>query len=375
MTFSVIPVGHLPMPGPINITYPDTVGENEETKTALAHWNTGLQQWQLSSMTCGKALETDNGDKIKSAEVCKTWGDVVVDKINQTDKSVSYFSEETQFAVFIISNKVYNSPPVLTSDRFISIKEDEGTLQYQLEATDEEGDVIKFSLASQTYKLGKPLLFDDGILLYTPCTDCSGVETLTIILQEVQTNDDIPPASSETTIVITIIDSNDPPEIFLTQYGQSILSSDPTEPVLVYLEQKTIFNLNKWAEEFTAVIGAFDMEQQNLFMNLQKPLHGTLMFTDEKTTAPITLNCETAVNVVSEPCGNFSKPLPHNTDAVSWLYTTLFYNQSMNYSGFDLIKVYFSDSMNISSTVVTIQFILMESPCHNGGLCQRKWKP
>ena len=42
MTFSVIPVGHLPMPGPINITYPDTVGENEETKTALAHWNTGM---------------------------------------------------------------------------------------------------------------------------------------------------------------------------------------------------------------------------------------------------------------------------------------------------------------------------------------------
>ncbi|VDI71255.1 Hypothetical predicted protein, partial [Mytilus galloprovincialis] len=360
MTFSVIPVGHLSLPGPMIIIYPDTVGENEETRTALAHWNTGLQQWQLSSMTCGKTLEIDNGDETKSVEVCKTWRDEV-EEINQTDKSVSYFSEETQFAVFIISNKVYNSPPILISNRFISIKEDEGTLQYQLEATDEEGDVIKFSLASQTYKLGKPLLFEDGILLYTPCTDCSGIETLTIILQEIQTNDDIPPASSETTIVITIIDSNDPPEIFLTQYGQSILSSDPTEPVLVYLEQKTLFNLNKWTEEFTAVIGAFDMEQQDLSMNVQKPMHGTLMFTDEKTTAPITLNCETAVNVVGVPCGNFSKTLPHNKDAVSWLYTSLFYNQSMNSSGFDLLKVYFSDSMNISSTVVTIQFILMES--------------
>ncbi|XP_063408917.1 uncharacterized protein LOC134692398 [Mytilus trossulus] len=140
----------------------------------------------------------------------------------------------------------------------------------------------------------------------------------------------------------------------------------------VYLEQKTIFNLNKWPEEFTVVIGAFDMEQQDLSMNVQKPLHGTLMFTDEKTTAPITLNCETAVNVVSEPCGNFSKTLPYNKDTVSWLYTTLLYNQSMNYSGFDLLKVYFSDSMNISSIVVTIQFILMESPCHNDGLCQPK---
>ncbi|XP_063408918.1 uncharacterized protein LOC134692399 [Mytilus trossulus] len=232
ITFSVIPVGHLPLPGPMIITYPDTVGENEETRTALAHWNTGLQQWQLSSITCGQTLEIDNGDETKSVEVCKTWGDEE-DAINQTDKSVSYFSEETQFAVFIISNKVYNSPPILTSNRFISIKEDEGTLQYQLEASDEEGDVIKFSLASQSYKFGKPLLFEDGILLYAPCPDCSGVETLSIILREVQTNDDIPPASSEATLVITIIDFNDPPEIFLTQHGQSILSSDPTEPTLV----------------------------------------------------------------------------------------------------------------------------------------------
>ena len=40
MTFSVIPVGHLSMPGPMNITYPDTVGENEDNRTVLAHWNT-----------------------------------------------------------------------------------------------------------------------------------------------------------------------------------------------------------------------------------------------------------------------------------------------------------------------------------------------
>lgn len=92
---------------------------------------------------------------------------------------------------------------------------------------------------------------------------------------------------------------------------------------------------------------------------------------------PQLLICKSYIflQVVGEPCGNFSKTLPHNKDAVSWLYTTLFYNQSMNYSGFDLLKIYFSDSMNISSTVVTIQFILMESLCHNDGLCQRKWKP
>ncbi|VDI67222.1 Hypothetical predicted protein [Mytilus galloprovincialis] len=373
MTFSVIPVGHLPLPGPMNITYPDTVGENEDNRTVLAHWNTYLQQWELTGKTCGETseLEVDDGEGTKTVQICKTWIEKV-DGINQTNASVSYFSEETQFAVFIVSNKVYNSPPMLTSDRFISIKEDEGTLQYQLEATDEEGDVVAFYLSSQTNILGKTLLFKDGILLYTPCTDCSGVETLTIILQEIQTNDDIPPASSEATLIITIIDSNDPPEIFLTQYGQSILSSDPTEPVLVYLEQKRIFNKNKWTQDFTAIIGAFDVEKQDLFMEVYQPSYGTVLFLHEKTAIPYINDCEESLNEASEPCGNFSEILPHNKDDMSWIYTTLTYKQAMNVSGYDAVKLYVSDPMNSSSAVVTIQFVMMKSPCHNDGSCHPK---
>ncbi|VDI28035.1 Hypothetical predicted protein, partial [Mytilus galloprovincialis] len=373
MTFSVIPVGHLSMPGPMNITYPDTVGENEDNRTVLAHWNTFLQQWELTGKTCGETsdLEVDNGEGTKTVQICKTWREKV-DGINQTNESVSYFSEETQFAVFIVSNKVYNSPPTLISDRFISIKEDEGTLQYQLEATDEEGDVVAFYLSNQTNTLGKTLLFKDGILLYTPCTDCSGIETIAIILQELQTNDDIPPASSETTIVITIIDSNDPPEIFLTQYGQSILSSDPTEPVLVFLEQKRIFNQNKWTSDFTAVIGAFDVEQQDLTMEVYQPNYGAVLFKHEKTTIPNMNDCGESLNVATEPCGNFSEILPHNKEDMSWIYTTLTYKQAMNVSGYDLVKLYVSDLMNSSSAVVTIQFVLMESPCQNDGSCHTK---
>lgn len=69
--------------------------------------------------------------------------------------------------------------------------------------------------------------------MFTPCEDCSGVETIDIILMEIQTSKDITPASSEASLVITIIDTNDPPEMFLVQYGQSILLDDPTEPVMV----------------------------------------------------------------------------------------------------------------------------------------------
>ncbi|CAG2204566.1 unnamed protein product [Mytilus edulis] len=309
MTFSVIPVGHLPMPGPMNITYPDTVGENEDNKTVLAHWNTALQQWQLSGMTCGKTStsEINNGGGTKTVEVCKTW---TGDEINNNKKgNMSYFSEETQFAVFIVSNKVYNTPPILTSDRFITMEEDEGTIQYQLEAFDEEGDVIKFSLASQTNKLSRieSLPLQDGLNRNFKTKSKKVLNFFYLVYDEgyeVQTNEDIPPASSETTIVITIIDYNDSPEIFLTQHGQSILSFDPSEPVLV----------------------------------------------------------------TTEPC----VILPHEKESMSWIYTTLTYTPVMNVSGYDLVKLYVSDSLNASSAVVTIQFVVMKLPCHNDGSCDNK---
>ncbi|CAC5416406.1 unnamed protein product [Mytilus coruscus] len=215
-TFSVIPVGHLSMSGPMNITYPDSIGENEDNRTVLAHWNSVIQQWELSGKTCGDAsvLEVDNEDGTKTVQVCKTWR-VDSEERNQTEESILYFSEETQFAVFIVSKKVYNSAPTLISNRFISINEDQGTIQYQLEAADAEDDIVRFFLKTQTYKLGDPVLYENGLLMYTPCKDCSGVETIDIILREVQTSKDVTPASSEATLVITIIDTNDPPDMFL----------------------------------------------------------------------------------------------------------------------------------------------------------------
>ena len=70
-------------------------------------------------------------------------------------------------------------------------------------------------------------------LLYTPCTDCSGTEYITIILTENQTDPDIPVASVLVTLTIVVTDQNDHPQMFLTQYGQSLLHSDPSEPVVV----------------------------------------------------------------------------------------------------------------------------------------------
>jgi len=45
-----VPVGHLSMPGPVNITYNDIVGDNDKKKTTLLHWNPGREEFTLRSV-------------------------------------------------------------------------------------------------------------------------------------------------------------------------------------------------------------------------------------------------------------------------------------------------------------------------------------
>ena len=54
---------------------------------------------------------------------------------------------------------------------------------------------------------------------------------------------------------------------------------------------------------------------------------------------------------------------------MSWIYHTISYNQNMSFFGYDEIKMYVNDSHMAASHVVTIKFVIMESPCENRGLC------
>ncbi|VDI01920.1 Hypothetical predicted protein [Mytilus galloprovincialis] len=70
----------------------------------------------------------------------------------------------------------------------------------------------------------------------------------------------------------------------------------------------------------------------------------------------------------SLPCGNFSHTLPYAGMNMSWIY----YSLAMLFSGYDEIKIYINDTHNATSNVVTIKFIIMESPCENEGICEGK---
>ena len=53
-----------------------------------------------------------------------------------------------------------------------------------------------------------------------------------------------------------------------------------------------------------------------------------------------------------------------------WIYVVVTYIQPSDYNGYDYIKLYVADDKNATSHVVTIQFVILESPCQNKGQCQ-----
>ena len=72
------------------------------------------------------------------------------------------------------------------------------------------------------------------------------------------------------------------------------------------------------------------------------------------------------------PCGTSSFNLTKPAAEHEWVYMKLSYIQNYSFSGYDEAKIYFYDNNNASSHLVTIQFTVMESPCHNEGECERK---
>ncbi|XP_076085507.1 uncharacterized protein LOC143056307 [Mytilus galloprovincialis] len=376
--FAFVSVGHIMMPGPILMTFSDVAGpgpHDSGNRTVLAHWNPVRQLWEESSRTCNETdTEVFNNDGTVTVKVCNTWRDLTEGAVNDP-----YFKHETMFSLANAKASITNSKPHLTVPDVIYMSEDAGTIQYQLEATDDEGDIIEFYLVGNytNYTMGTPILSVDGILLFTPCDNCQGIQTIPVILQEVQTDPDIIPPNNVTVwLTVNVTDVADPPTIFLTLLGESQLPADPTEPVLVYLEQKNDWNEHVWSPSWYALLGAYDIESgDTLQLNVQEPVGGVMNITDNSTIIPTIANpCPNVTERTDNlmlPCDlGLLKPVNEH----EWSYLKLAYVQNYSFSGYDEAKVYFSDSNGALSRLVTIQFTVMESPCRNEGECEPKNK-
>ncbi|KAK3103480.1 hypothetical protein FSP39_019545 [Pinctada imbricata] len=401
-SFTVVPVGHLSMPGPMSISFSDSIGPVKTgLRNMLLHLNPGQQKWEITSRLCTE-LDTalrevwDNQTSTMTVKVCDTWRDpnaaptpivTVVElttpstnstgndtSVNDTDfsndrrrravDSGEYYHSETQFIVATVDAEVYNSPPELNVSAYVTMQEDQGTLVYQLVSVDEEGDPAYYRLDNtSTISLGTANISESGLLMFTPCSGCFGNTSIDIEIYELQTDPDIPPASSIATIYVNITEINDPPVAFLARDGVYLLENDVTEPVALVIEQMT---------DIYWLIGAYDQEGDQITMYMEHPTTGNITIQSNTTTTPNFTHCANTSLISGDratlmPCDSRFTTFPLSADQMSWLIISFSY-MSETY-GNDTFKIYFKDSRNALSYTVTVKLLIASSACISDGNC------
>ncbi|XP_071152184.1 uncharacterized protein [Mytilus edulis] len=390
--FAFVSVGHIMMPGPILMTYRDIAGPGPHesgNRTLLTNWNPVRQVWEESSRTCFNETDTEvfHNDSTVTVKVCNTWRALTEDAVNKP-----YFRHETMFSLTNAKASITNSEPKLAVPDVIYMSEDAdrdklltaimfSKVQYSTSWKRQMMREIRLSSIWSVTTLIIPWGHLSCLLMESCCIhlvrDCQGIEPFPVILQEVQDDPDIiPPINVTVWLTVNVTDIIDPPVIFLTLVGESQLPADPTEPVIVYLEQKNEWNEPIWSPSWYALIGAYDIESGDKpQLKVQEPVNGTLIITDNTTMLP----------TIADPCPNVTqrsdnmmfpcdlgllKPINEH----EWNYMKLTYIQNYSFSGYDEAKVYFHDASGALSRLVTIQFTVLESPCHNEGECEPKNK-
>ncbi|XP_048258717.1 uncharacterized protein LOC124137708 isoform X1 [Haliotis rufescens] len=366
LSLSLSSVGNLPMPGPVSVTftYDPTV---TNTTLMLLHWNTDARQWQQSNKTCHHETDTEVRDPVTfqvTVKVCNTRS-TQDSSSSRRRRSVSdtYFRHPTQFLLTSALTEIPNSPPQLTSTTSLVMQEDQGTIVYQMTSTDANGDVVKYKITDNFTMADLELtLSEDGLMTFTPATNYYGSEDVPVILYEVP-QAEIPPAETAVNISIIITSVNDAPSAFIFSDGASFLHADPTQPVLILLEQVRVNDSSPTTYRWE--FGAYDVDvDDNMTIYYTQPSSGNLTVGNVNTVVPCSYNTS------GIPCDRLN--LPHPPDSLNWVYRTFPYQPDPGYHGYDEVRVYAQDHAGVYSDVITIKPTVMERPCENGGTCKSK---
>ncbi|KAK3104702.1 hypothetical protein FSP39_008103 [Pinctada imbricata] len=381
--FSIATLGNLPLPGPLTFVYtdPNALATNG-SRALLIHWNPVMQHWESSSKTCTDLdpQEQEDYDEMTQqsiVKVCNTYRNTtpIENASSILDFDENHLYRPTLFVLSSVNAEIYNTPPQLNSSANITLLEDFGTVEYQLLAVDEENDAVNFEFdgnSADLLTIGTVEMDYTGFLRFIPCADCSGSESFTIILRENQTDPAIPVMSSTAEIFITVIPVNDAPKVFVSRFGESLTSADPTEPVRVFLEAKKAWNQNQWNDTVKVLVGAFDTELgEYLTYSILQPSAGTVRVTQVSRAVP-TLDdtCDDVLTETMMLCAdNYTQTLPHAGNRMSWMTFVLEFDQPMDIIGNYSTSIYFEDSNNGTSPPITIIFTILDFPCWYGASC------
>lgn len=272
------------------------------------------------------------------------------------DSGVNYLDRPTHFIVMGIGNISTNTAPQLEIPTDpLQVTEDR-MMEFQLEFFDLEGDLVDFYLTSSP-QLGEATLSLDGMLTYTPCRYCTGVDTLQVYVIERQFGVSHTPLTDMGEFRIQINNQNDLPEIYFYESDDSSEAS-LSDTLYVYIEA------NRTSPATLGRIAVFDFDGYNDDLQIS--------VTGQYGTADFRVWLD-AVNVPE------SLPLTISTNDsyfhsfrgyVTYLGAIITYLPfDPGFIGTDTVRIVAFDSSSFRSRFLTIEVEVLPSLCQNDGVC------
>ena len=269
-----------------------------------------------------------------------------------------YLDRPVHFIMMRIGNVSTNTAPELQLPvEPLEISEDT-ILAYQIDFTDNEGDLVDFYLASLP-KLGNATLSRDGLLIYEPCGNCTGLDVIEVYVIERPFGENHIPLPARGQLLINITNDNDRPEvIFYLEVGSDVVSLNST--LYVYSEA------NRTAPAIVASIAAFDYDgyHDDISIFVRSGMYGA-------GGSRIWLD---AVNTPESLPLTFPDDVEHNltefTGYITFIgaYITYLPNDP-TFTGTDTIEIIVGDSNGRLSSTMFLAVEVLPSLCQNNGVC------
>ena len=269
-----------------------------------------------------------------------------------------YLDRPVHFIMMRIGNVSTNTAPELQLPvEPLEIREDT-ILEYQIDFTDNEGDLVDFYLASSP-RLGNATLSRDGLLIYEPCGNCTGLDVIEIYVIERPFGENHIPLPARGQLLINITNDNDRPEvIFYLEVGSDTVSLNST--LYVFSEA------NRTAPAIVVSIAAFDYDgyHDDISVFVRNGIYGA-------GGSQIWLD---AVNTPESLPLTFPDDVDHNlTEFTGYItfvgaYITYFPNDP-TFTGTDTIEILVGDSNGRLSSTMLLVVEVLPSPCQNNGVC------
>lgn len=270
---------------------------------------------------------------------------------------VEFLDRATHFVVMRFGNLSLNTAPQLNLPTILNLNEDVSSFTFTIPYTDNEGDGVWFYLTSIPRIGSATVDRSTGLLTYTPCLNCTGIEDLQIYIieRELEFGTEL----SDTGLLrLQVNNADDPLDIFLYD------TTDPSNASIASTDSVTVYvSANSTVPVVIARVGTYDVDgfDDDLEVYVTTGTNGASSY--ETWLDAVAVPESLPVDWGQSPVGSFK-------GYISFLGVNVTYLASdPGFTGTDRVSVYSQQEDNTFSRFLHINIEVIESWCVNGGVC------